>query len=120
MDKDINNNIDIDEDEDIEEIIEPNKYIEDNYEYMNDYDEEERAYYSSLWNKKEYNINNFTNNIVIKSKKKKKKNKKVKNLLNLEPKYKYMFDLNLIPWKYREIKKNNNKDMFTKDDFPSL
>lgn len=114
MDKDINNNIDIDE-----EIIEPNKYIEDNNEYMNDYDEEERAYYSSLWNKKEYNIDNFTNNIVIKSKKKKKKKKKVKNLLNLEPKYKYMFDSNLIPWKYRE-QKENKKNMFKKDDFPSL
>lgn len=117
MDEDINNNIDIDED--IEEIIEPNKYIEDNNEYMNDYDEEERAYYSSLWNKKEYNIDNFTNNIVIKSKKKKKKKKKVKNLLNLKPKYKYMFDSNLIPWKYRD-QKENKKNMFTKDDFPSL
>ena len=69
MDEDINNNIDIDED--IEEIIEPNTYIGDDNEYMNDYDEEEKEYYSSLWYKRDNNIIDFTNNIVIKSKKKK-------------------------------------------------
>ena len=74
MDKDINNNIDIDEDEDenedVEEIIEPNTYIGDNNEYMNEYDEEEKEYYSAQWFKKEYNTDGLYNNIVVKSKKK--------------------------------------------------
>lgn len=124
MDKDINNNIDIDEDEDenedVEEIIEPNTYIGDNNEYMNEYDEEEKEYYSAQWFKKEYNTDGLYNNIVVKSKKKnKKKNKKVKKMLDLQPTYKYMFDSNLIPWKYR-IKKTNTKNIFNSDEFPSL
>lgn len=124
MDKDINNNIDIDEDEDenedVEEIIEPNTYIGDNNEYMNEYDEEEKEYYSAQWFKKEYNTDGLYNNIVVKSKKKnKKKNKKVKKMLDLQPAYKYMFDSNLIPWKYR-VKKNNIINIFNNNDFPSL
>ena len=63
------NNSDIDEDEDIEEIIEPNTYIDDEYMYMEDYNEEEKEYYMNAWNK-EYKNEELCPNVIIKTKKK--------------------------------------------------
>jgi hypothetical protein len=119
IDKDIDEDIDEDGDED-EEIIEPNKFIDEEFEYMADYDEEEKEYYKNAWNKDYNNIitDNITNNIIIK-KKKVKKVKKVKKLLDITKKYKYMFDPSLTPWKYR-VTTTISKNIFSSDDFPSL